>query len=116
MAAKSEPVPGTILQHGKPLKPSTIMHLVYGVYPSFAMLAGMQLDLFTALDSKALTAKSLAESLGVLEDRITPLLYSLVAAGLLENGGWIFLQYRRSRRVSCSWRSDLHGVDERFLQ
>jgi hypothetical protein len=60
------------------------MHHVYGVYPSFAMLAGMQLDLFTALNSKALMAKSLADSLGVLEDRITPLLYSLVAAGLLK--------------------------------
>ena len=83
MAVKSEPA-GNDSSHGKPLKPSTIMHLVYGVYPSFAMLAGMQLDLFTALDIKALTAKSLAGSLGVLEDRIAPLLYSLVAAGLLK--------------------------------
>ncbi|MGO9376337.1 MAG: methyltransferase [Syntrophobacteraceae bacterium] len=83
MVVKSEPA-GNDSSHGKTLKPSTIMHLVYAVYPSFAMLAGMQLDLFTALDDKALTAKSLADSLGVLEDRIAPLLYSLVAAGLLE--------------------------------
>ena len=79
MAVKNEAI-GNDSSHGKALKPSTIMHLVYGVYPSFAMLAGMQLDLFTALSSKALTAKSLAGSLGVLEDQITPLLYSLVAA------------------------------------
>ena len=83
MAVRTEPVENDS-SHGKTLKPSTIMHLVYGAYPSFAMLAGMQLDLFTALSSKALTAKSLADSLGVLEDKITPLLYSLVAADLLE--------------------------------
>jgi len=83
MRVGSESV-GNDSSHEKTLKPTTIMHHVYGVYPSFAMLAGMQLDLFTALDSKALTAKNLADCLGVLEDRITPLLYSLVAAGLLK--------------------------------
>ncbi|MCL5056766.1 MAG: acetylserotonin O-methyltransferase [Actinobacteria bacterium] len=66
------------------IKPSTIMRNVYAVYPSFAMLAGMQLDVFTPLKDGPMEAKTLASALDVLEDKLTPLLYSLVAAGLLE--------------------------------
>ena len=66
------------------MKPLTIMRNVYAVYPSFAMLAGMQLDVFTPLKDGPMEAKTLADILGVLEDKLTPLLYSLVAAGLLE--------------------------------
>jgi hypothetical protein len=70
--------------HNHTLKPSTIMRNVYAVYPSFAMLAGMQLDVFTPLKNGPMEAKTLASALGVPEDKLTPLLYSLVAAGLLE--------------------------------
>ena len=69
---------------GDNLKPATIMRNVYGVFPSFAMLAGMQLDVFTHLKDVPMEAKSLADSLGVQEDKLSPLLYSLVVAGLLE--------------------------------
>jgi len=31
------------------VKPATIFRHVYGLYPSLAMLAGMQLDVFTPL-------------------------------------------------------------------
>jgi hypothetical protein len=31
------------------IKPATILRHAYGIYPSLAMLAGMQLDLFTPL-------------------------------------------------------------------
>jgi predicted O-methyltransferase YrrM len=60
------------------------MRNVYSVFPSFAMLAGMQLDVFTHLKDGPMEAKSLANSLGVQEDKLSPLLYSLVVAGLLE--------------------------------
>ncbi|MCL2336650.1 MAG: acetylserotonin O-methyltransferase, partial [Firmicutes bacterium] len=66
------------------LKPATIMRNVYGVFPSFAMLAGMQLDLFTPLKDDPMSAKDLAGVLEVREDKLTPLLYLLVVAGLLE--------------------------------
>ena len=54
------------------------------------MLAGMQLDLFTPLKDGALSAGQLAESLGVRQDNLTPLLYALVAAELLLVGGELF--------------------------
>jgi hypothetical protein len=60
------------------------MRNAYAAYPSFAMLAGMQLDLFTPLKDGPMEAKNLASALGVLEGKLAPLLYSLVAAGLLE--------------------------------
>lgn len=70
--------------HDETMKPLTIMRNVYAVYPSFAMLAGMQLDVFTPLKDGPMDARTLARALDVLEDKLTPLLYSLVAAGLLE--------------------------------
>jgi len=68
--------------------PSTISRLSEAVYPSFAMLAGMQLDLFTPLSEGELTAEALAERLEVDPVRLQPLLYALVMAGFLraENG------------------------------
>ncbi len=70
--------------HDETMKPSTIMRNVNAVYPSFAMLAGMQLDVFTPLKNGPMEAKTIASALDVLEDKLTPLLYALVAAGLLE--------------------------------
>ena len=64
-------------------RPETIEKLSNAVYPSFAMLAGMQLDLFTPLKDGPLTAAQLANTLGVRADKLQPLLYALVAAGLL---------------------------------
>ena len=39
-----------------PPQPTTIQKLATAVYPSFAMLAGMQLDVFTPLKDGAMTA------------------------------------------------------------
>jgi len=66
------------------LKPSLIMRNVYAAFPAFAVLAGMQLDVFTPLKDGPMEAKTLAGALDVLEDKLTPLLYSLASAGLLE--------------------------------
>lgn len=66
------------------LKPTTIINNIYNVFPSFAMLAGMQLDVFTPLKACAMTAEALARTLAVREDKLTPLLYLLVVAGLLQ--------------------------------
>ncbi|MSQ07141.1 MAG: hypothetical protein EXR54_01655 [Dehalococcoidia bacterium] len=64
-------------------RPETIDKLASAVYPSFAMLAGMQLDLSTPLKDGPMTATQLAAELGVRADKLQPLLYALVAAGLL---------------------------------
>jgi SAM-dependent methyltransferase len=49
----------------------------------FALLAGMQLDLFTPLDTGSLSAPELATVLSVDADKLSLLLYALVVAGFL---------------------------------
>ncbi len=66
-----------------PQRAETIEKLGRAVYPSLAMLAGMELDLFTPLKDGAMSPGQLADSLGVNPSKLGPLLYSLVAAGLL---------------------------------
>lgn len=64
-------------------RPETIEKLTNALYPSFAMLAGMQLDLFTPLKDGPMSAEQIAKALSVRPDKLKPLLYALVAAGLL---------------------------------
>jgi 2-polyprenyl-3-methyl-5-hydroxy-6-metoxy-1,4-benzoquinol methylase len=66
-----------------PPQPETIARLFDAVYPSFAMLAGMELDLFTPLKDGPLTGEQLADAIGVQAIKLKPLLYALVVAGLL---------------------------------
>jgi SAM-dependent methyltransferase len=55
----------------------------YAVATPFAVLAGMQLDVFTPLREGPLDAEALAERLGVHARRLRPVLYALVGAELL---------------------------------
>lgn len=66
------------------LAPTTINAHIANVYPALAMLAGMQLDVFTPLAEGPRTAGEIAAALRVRADKLTPLLYALVTAGLLE--------------------------------
>lgn len=61
----------------------TVTGLIQNAYASFALLAGMQLDVFTSLADGPLDARQAAEKIGVATDRLSPLLYALAAAGLL---------------------------------
>ncbi len=70
------------MEHPAP-RPHTINALRWGADAAFALLAGMQLDVFTPLQRGPLTAEQLAEALGVGPARLRLLLYALVAAGLL---------------------------------
>lgn len=63
--------------------PETIQRLQTSVQEAFAMLAGMQLELFTHLADGPRDAAHLAVSLHVAEDRLSRLLYALTACGLL---------------------------------
>jgi 2-hydroxy-4-(methylsulfanyl)butanoate S-methyltransferase len=69
------------------IKPTTIYRHAYGVYPSMAMLAGMQLDVFTPLNGGPMTATALADAIAVDAARLRPLLYALVHAELLTVDG-----------------------------
>ena len=61
----------------------TINRHAEGVLPAMAMLAGMQLDVFTPLKDGPLPASDIAAAIGVKADKLTPLLYALVVAELL---------------------------------
>jgi predicted nicotinamide N-methyase len=65
------------------LPPSTIQGHAYAVYRPLAMLAGMQLDVFTPLGSGPMTAAELSKTLGLRPDKLGPLLHALVHAELL---------------------------------
>ena len=65
-----------------PSEPKTIQKLV-DVYPSFALLAGMQLDLFTPLKAGPMRPEQIANAIGVDVAKLKPLLYALAAAELL---------------------------------
>jgi hypothetical protein len=69
----------------KPNKPSraTIDRHLDAVYPSFAILAGVRLDVFTALKNGPLTAEELAQALEVSAFKLETLLYALLMADML---------------------------------
>jgi hypothetical protein len=73
MTVQTTPVP----------QPETIQRLSGSVYLAFALLAGIQLDVFTPLKDGPLTAEQLAQTLGVGSLRLRQLLYVLVVAGML---------------------------------
>lgn len=73
-----------------PPEPKTIKKLAAAVYPSFAMLAGMQLDVFTTLKDGPMSAEEIADAIGVKPVKLKPLLCALVAAGLLTVEGDLF--------------------------
>jgi precorrin-6B methylase 2 len=68
---------------GNQAGPETINRLRAAADAAFAMLAGMQLDLFTPLKNGPMTAEQIAAAIGVAPTRLRLLLYCLVAAGLL---------------------------------
>ncbi len=61
-----------------------IDRLNHALYPSLAMLAGMQLDVFSPLADGPMTTVDLAARLGVGAAKLDPLLHALVIAELLE--------------------------------
>ncbi len=69
------------------LRPETIEKLATAVYPSMTMMAGIQLDVFTPLKDGPLNAGQVAAVLSIDPARAAPLLYALVAIGLLTVDG-----------------------------
>lgn len=90
-------------------QPATITSLLDSVYPGFALLAGMQLDVFTALQHGPLTADELARSLGVHAAKLRQLLYALAGAGLLQVAGDRFSNTEESDRFLVRGRPSYMG-------
>ena len=64
-------------------KMEIIPKLIWAVYPSFAFLASIQLDVYTPLKDNPSSAEQLADTLGLGVTNLRPLLYTLVTTGLL---------------------------------
>jgi hypothetical protein len=58
-------------------RPDIINKLRFGAEAAIAMLAGMQLDVFTPMKDGPLTAEQIASAIGAKSDRLRLLLWSL---------------------------------------
>lgn len=97
-----------------PPQPHVIGRLFDAVYPSFAMLAGMELDLFTCLRNGPLGVEELADALGVHGDKLRPLLYELIVARLLRVEDDLFSNTDEANhylvRGTPTYLGGLHGL------
>ncbi len=67
-----------------------IDELRYRAGSSLAMVAGVQLNVFTTLKGEPMTLARMAHALDVRAVKLGPLLYALVVAGLLSVDGELF--------------------------
>ena len=85
---------GESLMEALPKPPHTeenpIPRIAQTVYTPFAMLAGMQLDLFTPLKDGPMSSEQIADTISVSPVKLKPLLYALVMAGFLNMEGELF--------------------------
>jgi hypothetical protein len=86
----------------------------------FAMLAGMQLDLFSPLDNGPMTAQELAAALNVDAGKLSLLLYALVVAGLLTVSDDRFANTEESAqflvRGKPAYMGSIHTVWREFVE
>lgn len=88
---------------------ATIDKLAASIYPPLAMLAGMQLEVFTPLGEGPRSAEALAKALGVQSLKLRPLLHALVAAGLLTEEGGRFANTPEAAHYLVKGRPDYMG-------
>jgi len=95
-------------------QPETVNRLTASVDAGFAMLAGMQLDLFTPLKMGPMTAEQLAIAISVGPRQLRLLLYILVVAGLLtERDGYFSNTAEASQfliKGESSYIGNRHGI------
>jgi SAM-dependent methyltransferase len=97
------------------LQPDTINTHLGHVYPALAMLAGMQLDVFSPLADGPRDVETLAVALDVQPQKLRPLLYALVTAGLLRLDGECFANTAESMEFLVRGRPRyLGGIAEAY--
>ena len=86
LAAEYHQLP-VLMSGSQQVKPGTSgserLEKLLDILPSFALLAGLRLDLFSLLENAPATAAELAERLGADRRRLDQLLYALAAVDLL---------------------------------
>lgn len=97
--------------HATPIpRPDTIWSLRTALYRSYALLAAVQLDLFTPLSDGPMSAEKVGEALRVGPDKLRPLLYLLVEAGLLTVEGVLFSNTPEADHFLVQGRSSYLGA------
>lgn len=99
----------------EPTSPGHIRGLQAAVGPAFALMAGMQLEVFTALGDEALTAGVVADRLGLPAARLERLLRALVVAGLLETDGTVFRNLAEARHFLVAGKPGYIGGEHELL-
>ncbi len=95
--------------------PTTVEKLEWGVWPSFAMLAGIQLDIFTQLKSGPKTVAQLAAAIAVRPEKLRPLLYALAASGLLSVEKDLFANRSEADRLLVRGSPSYRGAKHKTL-
>ena len=96
--------PDTLPLPPSTLRPDTFNRHLGNVYPALAMLAGMQLDVFTPLADGPLTVEQLAAQLKVQARKLRPLMYALVAADMVTLVGECFANTPQSNEFLVAGR------------
>ena len=91
------------------VRPDTINRLVNSVYPGLALLAGMQLDVFTPLAGGPKDASTLAHEMGVRPELLDTVLYALASSGLLSVKDGCFSNTAEASRFLVSASKDYIG-------
>jgi O-methyltransferase domain/Dimerisation domain len=90
--------------------PVTIEALALGAYPSFALLAGVELDVFTPLKDGPLDAAAVARAASTDPTKTAQLLHALVAIGLMRFDGSRFSNSPEADRYLVRGRADYIGM------
>src|SRR5262245_6723357 len=94
----------------EPVLPRTIEELAQAAYPSFALLAGMELDLFTPLKDGPLDASAVARAAGTDPAKTAHLLYALVSIGMMRFDGSRFSNSPEAERYLVRGKTDYVGM------
>jgi 2-polyprenyl-3-methyl-5-hydroxy-6-metoxy-1,4-benzoquinol methylase len=90
--------------------PRTIETLAQATYPSFALQAGMELDVFTPLKDGPLEAAAVATAAGTDPAKTAQLLHALVAIGMMRYDGARFSNSPEANRYLVRGRADYIGM------
>jgi hypothetical protein len=94
----------------EPVPPRTIEGLAQAAYPSFALLAGMELDLFTPLKDGPLDVAAVAKAAGTDPGKTAHLLHALVAIGVMRFDGSRFSNSPEADRYLVRGKSGYIGM------
>ncbi len=91
---------------------STIVEaLKRAVFPSYALLAAIQIDLFTHLGDSSKTAEELAAEMDVDPDKLSALLYPLVLVGLMKVENEFFTNTSEAEQFLVRGKPDYMGEE-----